>query len=190
MSHIAGDATPAPKLNQRLWDLKIMWLSAEVKQTLFCSARARPGCSLQAKISAKSNKYINHWEHPSLPQGRDRFIIHGWSCAQMLVRLLPALHVQWEDVTSWGAGREQRLFTCTGFLDQAFLILYSKLHPLVNNIIVCLYYVVNCRQVWICVGRSERLESWCCRKQVLCWDCWEFSCWFALVPVCNSSCIF
>lgn len=61
---------------------------------LFC--QGYPGCSFQAEISAKSNRCILHWEHPPLPQRRCRFT----SGAQMLMRLLPALHVQQQDVTS------------------------------------------------------------------------------------------
>lgn len=67
----------------RCWghrQFKIKRLSAEGKQTLDSSASASPGGSFQAKISAKSNKYMNHWEHPSSAQARGRLSIPGGWC--------------------------------------------------------------------------------------------------------------
>ena len=152
MSHIAGDATPAPKLNQRLWDLKVMWLSAEVKQTLFCSARASRGCSFQAKISAQSNKYLHHWEHPSLPQeGTDSSSVGGLVSKYSLgFHLLYACNKRrWfpgDQGGNWVCPFAVKLHMCWLF-DQAFLILYCKLYPPFNKIIVCVHYTVIYRQV-------------------------------------------
>lgn len=159
MSHVAGDATPAPKFNQRLWDLKITCLSAEGKQTLLCSAMASPGCSFRTEILAKSNKSINHWEHPSWPQGRDGFISRGWSGAQMLRGFyLPCVAMRGRDRpgSRVGTGFVRLLLNCTcaGFRSRLFSFHTAGCtHQSPRG---C--FSVLRRYLSSAAGRSERLE--------------------------------
>lgn len=110
-------------------------------QTLDCSASTSPGDGFQAKISAKSNKYLDPWEHPSSAQGRGSFSIPGGWCRSSCL--------SHECSNRTWLPREQggnciclfavQVLVCC-LLDQAFLILYCKLYPPVNNWLSLLCY--------------------------------------------------